>query len=684
MSAVTLLTAVFCLIIGTAVLWANPRRFANQVFLGVSMLISTWQFAIFMAVLAHEKILRGQLVDPLPWIRANGAIASFVPAAITLLKESLLSGANPRRSIRRTAPWLVLGCLLIPLCYAKTFVVEQMGEDRRGIPYVTHGAIIATAFLALFAQSWRQIRRETGIQKLELQLLTQTFGALGLLLAVLNVSGNWFHIRELKQAGIPAIFACYCFIAWAITYHRIFDARQVFLGLAQRVALVGVLSAATFGVWRLAETFLPSPAALTLGLALTCSVAFWLDRRTREWLRLDGQELLDEWRAAVLTTARTEADPVQLAARFEQLLRERCSSQFAALLFRRGDTYAAGQVEFAADHPGLAVLHETGWATPENLQRRRPRVEIDKLMDLFRRHGFGLLVTATRGTPRPAFLLAVGVKTTRWPFTYPEVCRLQAVAELMDNLLSHARLTKQIALEAKMAYLALMSRGLAHDLKNLLTPISSFLVHTEGRLGSESPEAEVHRAAQRSVRLMTDYVRETLFFASRLSPNLAPVDLAAVFASVRDQASPLATERCVSITVPAGPVPRLTADAVLLQRLLGNLVRNALDACAAGGHVKLLVAQSGGGAVRLWVLDDGCGIATENLPRIFDPYFTTKQFGESVRGFGLGLAICEKIAHLHQGTITVHSEPGRGTSVMVELPEVPATAVTASDTNPAS
>ena len=72
----------------------------------------------------------------------------------------------------------------------------------------------------------------------------------------------------------------------------------------------------------------------------------------------------------------------------------------------------------------------------------------------------------------------------------------------------------------------------------------------------------------------------------------------------------------------------------------------------------------------------------ENLAHIFEPYFTTKQFGDDVRGFGLGLTICEKIVDLHQGSILVRSEPGRGTHVTVELPAAPSAFSPALDADP--
>ena len=78
------------------------------------------------------------------------------------------------------------------------------------------------------------------------------------------------------------------------------------------------------------------------------------------------------------------------------------------------------------------------------------------------------------------------------------------------------------------------------------------------------------------------------------------------------------------------------------------------------------------GMVTLRVTDQGCGMDEATRARIFDPYFTTKEFGEEVRGFGLGLTIAQRIAHLHHGRITVASRPGAGTTLTVDLPVDPA------------
>jgi signal transduction histidine kinase len=417
--------------------------------------------------------------------------------------------------------------------------------------------------------------------------------------------------------------------------------------------------------------FLSESVALFLGVAVVSAAAFWLDRRSREWLGLGGERPLAEMRRVVIGLARTEPNPDKLGAQFEAFLRDYCHADFAALVLDRGDAYAAGRLELAKARPGFAVLSEAGWATPETLLRRRATVGGEDLRAFLAEHALGLLVAAPRGSPQPTLVLALGTKVNEWPYTYPEVQRLQNIAELMDNILTRSRLTAEAAMRARMEHLAMMSRGLAHDLNNLITPIASFLVHTDERLPPEGPEREVHGAARRSVRIMGDYVREALFFSEQLTPRYGPVDLGGIFQEVGAVTAARAAARGVTVAGSPEFAAPFTADAVLLQRLLVNLVGNAIDASGRGQTVTMSATPLRNGWLCLRVVDEGCGIAAENLERVFDPYFTTKKYGDEVRGFGLGLTICQKIVQLHGGTIAVTSLPGHGATVTIQLPVKP-------------
>lgn len=271
----------------------------------------------------------------------------------------------------------------------------------------------------------------------------------------------------------------------------------------------------------------------------------------------------------------------------------------------------------------------------------------------------------------PFGLIAVGRKADGTTLSLIDRELIAALAAKVATAAERIHLMEQAALAARLEHVAMMSRGLAHDLNNLITPISSFLVHVDGKFPAGTPPAEVHRHATRSVKVMQDYIRDAMFFGKRLAPKMEPLSLQRTFTIVRDLTSQRAAQRRVTIQIALERDLQFTADPLLIQRLLTNLVNNAIDASSPDQVVTLTADETTGRRVRLCVSDQGCGISEENLARIFEPYFTTKQFGDDVRGFGLGLSICRKIADLHQGEIAVESKIGGGTTITVELPAQP-------------
>lgn len=457
-------------------------------------------------------------------------------------------------------------------------------------------------------------------------------------------------------------------MAWALAYHRIFNARQVLAAVAHRILMLGILAGFAWLLAVALQTMMAETPAWVFGTLLSGSAVIWLDERSRRLLGLDDELRLAALRAEVIHLSQVQAGSERLTLAFERLLARHYDASLARILAVQGEVFTGKEITIDRHRMGLTALRECAWITPESLQRRRSTPALEDLEALLREHSLGVAVTVPRGSPAPNLIVVLGVKSNEWPFTYPEIRMLQNVAELMDSLLISSRLTDQAALQHRLEHLAMMSRGLAHDLKNLITPVSSFLVHTEGHFAPGSPADEVHTAARRSVRLMTEYIREALFFANNLQPRMEQVDLARLFDQVQEATTTRATSRGVVLLMAVNFPTPITGDGVLLQRLLANLVNNAIDASATGQSVRLEAAESRPGEVRFAVVDNGCGIAPELRERIFEPYFTTKEFGDEVRGFGLGLTVAQKIAHLHGGTITLESAPGRGTTFAVLLP----------------
>ena len=151
-------------------------------------------------------------------------------------------------------------------------------------------------------------------------------------------------------------------------------------------------------------------------------------------------------------------------------------------------------------------------------------------------------------------------------------------------------------------------------------------------------------------------------FASRPTPHPAPTSLAQLIPSVVEPyITGLAGRIDVRVDVPP-TLPSVVVDRVLLARALTNMIENALHAMPGGGTLAIRAASTGR-TIRLTVSDTGTGMDPEALRRIFEPYFSTK-----ATGTGLGLTIAKRNVELNGGRIQVESQPGKGTTVVIEIP----------------
>jgi hypothetical protein len=156
-----------------------------------------------------------------------------------------------------------------------------------------------------------------------------------------------------------------------------------------------------------------------------------------------------------------------------------------------------------------------------------------------------------------------------------------------------------------------------------------------------------------------------LKFARPDELKLQPVQLTTVVSEVTSMTTPEAERRGVTIRTECPPtLPDINADPGMLQQALLNLALNACQAMPHGGTLKITCRAAARRRVEIDVEDTGVGIAPENLSRIFDLYFTTKD-----RGSGIGLSMVYRIVQLHDGEVEVQSTPGRGTKFRLIFPQ---------------
>ena len=217
-----------------------------------------------------------------------------------------------------------------------------------------------------------------------------------------------------------------------------------------------------------------------------------------------------------------------------------------------------------------------------------------------------------------------------------------------------------------------VARRLAHEIKNPLTPIAMSVATLRDALAEGRPDfrelfEEGASAIQEEVRRMKRIVDEFSRFARLPAPEPSEIDAADLVAALLAlYASPPSGISVVREVEPG--LPPLRADRDQLLQVLWNLVKNAEEAMPGGGKLRLAARRDGDG-VRIEVSDTGRGIAPEDLPRVLEPYFTTK-----ATGTGLGLAIADRIVREHGGRLEVSSPPGSGATFSLWLPAASAPA----------
>ncbi|MEQ1859914.1 MAG: ATP-binding protein [Chthoniobacteraceae bacterium] len=272
-------------------------------------------------------------------------------------------------------------------------------------------------------------------------------------------------------------------------------------------------------------------------------------------------------------------------------------------------------------------------------------------------------------------LLFVGAKTAEEPYTSTDLQLLINLAKNLSLIVNQIRLKEEIMRAQEFDLLGRMSRGMAHDLNNLLTPISTLIqLATEGQSEAALDE-DLLSVASRNVRSFRAYIKEALFFSENLRPDLQVGRLDFIVENAVDAARATRRKDVRIVAETPGEVS-VEIDEVLIQRLLNNLISNSVDASSPGGEIRVVLdrlakTEAARDWFRLRVIDQGEGIPTENLDRVLRPYFTTKDRGDEARGFGLGLAISRRIVALHGGQLTISSQVRRGTVVQIDLPSRP-------------
>jgi two-component system cell cycle sensor histidine kinase/response regulator CckA len=248
--------------------------------------------------------------------------------------------------------------------------------------------------------------------------------------------------------------------------------------------------------------------------------------------------------------------------------------------------------------------------------------------------------------------------------------RKRAEAAMRAKQAELLAMTQQFWQASKLATMGELAASIAHELNNPLATVSLRTEALLGQLADGDSKRGALKIIEQEVERMGNLVGNLLQFSRRNHPQISTIDVYKEIENTLDFIEYHLRSRQINVVREfAETLPTLHADCQQLRQVFLNLLTNASDAMPQGGTLTLRVAagqmEDGASAMVIEFADTGTGIKPEDLLKVWEPFFTTKDEG---KGTGLGLAICRRIVEEHKGTINIESEVGQGTTVRITLP----------------
>ncbi len=700
-SASTLLTAISCIALGTFVFWKNPGSRLNRIFAILSGIVGLWSLGLFMHSLAHSP------GAALFWSRFVHLAAAFIP---TLYLHFIMVLTGRREESRLLDGSYVCSVLFFGLALTPQFIshVEPVSQfelfPQAGPLY----PVFLAFYVFIVAQATLQLLRAhlelTGLRKAQTRYVL-----VGSAIGFLGGSTNFlpmFGIHVFPYGNYFMFLYC-AVLGYAILKHQLMDITLVLKKSLTLTALAVVILVPAFGVVIVAQQLFFGEVNLRFSLVM--SFLFLVIGLAFPTLKLKTEQTIEQTlfrrRYAYLESLRDLSRSMTTILDLPTLLGKIVETVSRALESPRVVLALVGDRE-----PGVA--YETGAglkplpAQPEGWERRfteRDRVLVrdelaraggdarqEALASWLGAHGAQVAVVLSV-KDRLAGVLALGARADGTPFSSEDLETLGTLANQAAVAIENAQLFSNLAhaheeLKELDRLKGEFIQNISHELITPISPIVGYLdILMSQEIGPLNPGqveslVSMRKSADRLRTLIEDLLEMTRLEVGKYVPRWERVMVEELVASGVDEVAPLARQKGVAIeaTVPDA-VPDIRGERAKLMQVVTNLLRNAVKFTRPGGRVALSVrplpaaasngAEHGPGEVEIAVADDGIGIPTEHLPKIFDRFYQVD--GSSTRkhaGTGLGLTIVKKIAEAHGGAVSVESELARGTVFRVRLP----------------
>jgi len=237
---------------------------------------------------------------------------------------------------------------------------------------------------------------------------------------------------------------------------------------------------------------------------------------------------------------------------------------------------------------------------------------------------------------------------------------------VIRDLTDRKRLETQIHRRERLSALGELASGVAHEIRNPLNAIGTIIQQLDRDFKPKQLDREYHQLTQlvyHEVRRINQTVEEFLRFARPAPLNPEEFQIEQLIDDIKKQYQSLLQEKAISFNIDMKWRGIVKWDREKMKQVLVNLIQNSLDVLGHNDSINLTITKTESSSVKIYFSDNGPGISSENLKKIFNLYFTTK-----TQGTGIGLSIVQRIVDQHEGVISVESQPGKGADFYIKLP----------------
>lgn len=646
--------------IGFAAIWSNPKRRINRIFFTASLHVALW------LVFRHFASTREDLF----FYRITTAIGALTHFHLWLVKETVIhSGERFLRKIFRGRWWLLLAITLASICFLEWFIPTPSGEHitpehRHGFGFYVYLVGLFLLFSSLYIETVRQTRSQSGVQRIEMQLLLMGGSTTAIAVIALMVARAVSNISWLSLISPYIVLLFYAVTVIAITTSRVFDARQLFLVLLHKLCLIGLIALTAFLVAQLLAGILPT----TLAFLVTVSMSLWSSTLFSNWLHRIFRYYPNGSTAkqAALLIAQQERRVANLENAFSNLLKGWGQTDRTLLISCARHQPSEPSNTAQANTSLFEAMRHLRWATPERIVRERRTNDGSTVSKFLEDNELGVLILEDGLTL--SSLIGVGVSASRRPYTFPEVSQLTELSSIIGGALERAHFTAKVQHTEQLATVGLLGASLAHEIRNPLVSIKTFVQLLPTHYQDASFRDKFFRLITDEVGRIDQLTDQLLDLASPRVYSPQSIALHTLLQSSIDLVTAKAAHKHVELITEFRASPdQVFIDASAAKQVIINLCFNAIQAIdnekATERWIKVATCNTERG-IEMVIADSGPGISPEIRPLLFQPFQTTKS-----TGFGLGLAICRDILANINANISVDPPKlGHGATFRVTFP----------------